>query len=153
MGHGTTGTRCTRFGDLNMKERRFAEEYIKDFNATQSALRAGLAKDNSGNCASVAGSQMLKKESVRDYIEQLMTAVSARCIADAEDIRQFWTTVMLDANESTNNRLKASDYLAKANGMYNTTSERNEAPTIIMDLGAPPEQLVIGYEEEDDETD
>ena len=59
---------------------------------------------------------------------------------------QFWTVVMLDVNESTPNRLKASDYLAKALGAYNIKVETQSAPTIVMDLGLPqpsPEPLAI----------
>ena len=137
---GTTGSRCMQFneGKLTPKEMRFAEEYIKDFNATQAAIRAGITNDP--GYGGTIGSLTLKKDHVRDYIEQLMSKISEQCMTDVNDLMGFWTEVMLNPNESTANRLKASDYLAKALGAYNVKVETNQAPTIVMDLGLPPAQ-------------
>lgn len=136
--HSTSGTRCTRFGDgLTPKEMRFCEEYVKDFNGAAAVRRAGLSPNNPQYAPQYA-SKYLQKQEVQDYIQQLMNAISEQCTTDVNDLMTFWTTVMLDANESVANRLKASDYLAKALGAYNVKVETNQAPTIIMDLGLPP---------------
>ena len=139
---GMTGTRCTRFGDgLTPKEIRFCEEYVKDFNGAAAVRRANLCPDKP-QFASQYANQYLNKEMVRDYINQLMTVMSEQCMTTVEDLMKFWTTVMMDANESTNNRLKASDYLGKALGAFTVKVDTNQAPTIVMDLAlpsAPPE--------------
>lgn len=135
---GMTGTRCTRFGDgLTPKEIRFCEEYVKDFNGAGAVRRANLCPENPQYAAQYA-SKYLEKEMVRDYINQLMTVMSEKCQTTVEDLMNFWTTVMMDANESTNNRLKASDYLGKALGAFTVKVDTQQAPTIVMDLGLPP---------------
>lgn len=159
-GYGTSGSRCTRFGDgLTPKEMRFCEEYVKDFNGAAAARRANIGKPEYG--AQMA-SKYLEKEAVQDYIQQLMNAMSEKCSTTVDDLMTFWTTIMLDPNESTNNRLKASDYLGKALGAFTVKVETNQAPTIIMDLGlppAPPEPLALEpavelvMEDDDDESD
>lgn len=137
-GYGTSGSRCTRFGDgLTPKEMRFCEEYVKDFNGAGAVRRANLCPNKPQNAAQYA-SKYLEKEAVQDYIKQLMNAMSERCETTVDDLLTFWTTIMLDPNESTNNRLKASDYLGKALGAFTVKVETNQAPTIIMDLGLPP---------------
>lgn len=39
-------------------------------------------------------------------------------IADMEEINEFWTSVMRDKDESTKNRLRASELRAKASGAF-----------------------------------
>ena len=145
---GTTlGKRTNKFNDgvITLAEIRFAEEYVKDFNATQACIRTGQYPNNKNNVASAAGNRYLNKPWVRDYIQELLNKMSEKCMTDVNDLMEFWTGVMLDPNEAISNRLKASDYLAKVLGAYNVKVETNQAPTIIMDLGLPPapEQLAI----------
>lgn len=144
--HGTTGTRCTRFGEgLTPKEMRFCEEYVKDFNGAGAVRRANLCPEKPEYAAQYA-TKYLAKDAVKDYIQQLMNVMSEKCSTTADDLLKFWSTVMLDPNESTNNRLKASDYLGKALGVFTVKVDTQQAPTIIMDLGlppAPPEPLAI----------
>lgn len=145
MGHGTSGTRCTRFGDgLTPKEMRFCEEYVKDFNGAAAIRRANLCANPEH--APQYASAYLKKQHVRDYIEQLQTVMSERCTTDVNDLMTFWTTVMHDANESTANRLKASDYLGKAIGAFTVKVDTQAPPTIVMDLALPqaaPQPLAL----------
>lgn len=157
----TSGTRCTRFGDgLTPKEMRFCEEYVKDFNGAGAVRRANLCPNKPEYAAQYASKYLCKQE-VQDYINQLMSVMSEKCTTDVDDLMTFWTQVMLDPNESTNNRLKASDYLGKALGAFTVKVETNQAPTIVMDLGLPPvtEPLALEpavelvMEDDDDESD
>ena len=50
---------------LTPKQERFANEYIKTLNVTQSAIKAGY----SPNSAHVTGSRLLRNEKVKDYIQ------------------------------------------------------------------------------------
>lgn len=149
------GSRCMAFeGELTPKEMRFAEEYVKDFNGSAAVRRAGLAGETV-NPSNTAG-KLLRKPWVQNYIQNLMNAAAARCSTSVDDLMEFWTTVMLDANETTSNRLKASDYLAKTLGAYTVKVETQQAPTIVMDLGAPtpltalPESIAEAMVYEDD---
>lgn len=54
------------FKDLPPRQRIFIREYIQDYNGTAAALRCGYAE----SCASVVANQILKKEKVRQAIDQ-----------------------------------------------------------------------------------
>ena len=153
------GSRCLQFGDLTPKEIRFCEEYVKDFNAAAAIRRCRFGEDESSK---QLGYKYLKKENVKEYIKNLMNKMTEQSQTTVDDLMTFWTQVMLDPNESTNNRLKASDYLGKALGAFTVKVETQQAPTIIMDLGlppAPPEPVAIEaavemvIEDEDEEVD
>ena len=145
MGHGTSGTRCTRFGDgLTPKEIRFCEEYVKDFNGAAAIRRANLVSNPEH--APQQANAYLKKQHVRDYIEQLQNAISERCEVDVNDLLTFWTSVMWDADEATANRLKASENIGKAIGAFTVKVDTQAPPTIVMDLALPqatPQPLAL----------
>ncbi len=52
---------------LTPKQKRFCEEYVVDFNATQAAIRAGYSKKS----AYSIGPENLKKPKIRNYIREL----------------------------------------------------------------------------------
>ena len=51
---------------LNDRQRKFVEEYLIDFNATQAAIRAGYSK----RTAYSQGSRLLKNVEVSDFVEK-----------------------------------------------------------------------------------
>jgi phage terminase small subunit len=51
---------------LTDEQKRFCEEYLKDLNATQAAIRAGY----SGKTARQMGAENLSKPDIRDYIDE-----------------------------------------------------------------------------------
>ena len=59
---------------LNVKQRQFATEYLKDLNSKQAAIRAGYAEAS----AEVAGSRLLSHVKVKALIQDLMDARAAR---------------------------------------------------------------------------
>ena len=69
-------------GELNPKQKRFCEEYLVDFNATQAATRAGHPKRS----ASSIGHENLKKPKIQKYISQLKEARSLRTQVTADRI-------------------------------------------------------------------
>lgn len=138
MAYSASGTRCTRFGDgLTPKEMRFCEEYVKDFNGAAAVRRANLCPNKPEHAPQYA-SRYLAKQEVKDYIQQLMNVISEKCTVEVDDLLKFWSTIMNDPNESTPNRLKSSDYIAKVIGAYNVKVDVQQAPTIVMDIGLPP---------------
>lgn len=48
--------------ELSTKQQRFADEYLKSLNITQSAINAGYSKTS----AHVAGSRLLKNDKVKN---------------------------------------------------------------------------------------
>lgn len=59
---------------LNSRQERFAQEYVKDFNSTQAAVRAGYAERS----AKVTASRLLTNANVQARVEELANEVTER---------------------------------------------------------------------------
>jgi len=70
-------------GELSAKQQRFAEEYVKDFNATQAAIRAGYSRRS----AETQALQLLRKPQVAAYLDELRKAQTERTGSEADQIR------------------------------------------------------------------
>lgn len=57
---------------LTDKQRRFCEEYLKDFNATQAAIRAGYSEGT----ANVIGSENLAKPYIKEFLNKTLDSLS-----------------------------------------------------------------------------
>ncbi|NMV48476.1 terminase small subunit [Lactobacillus reuteri] len=75
---------------LTVKQRMFADEYIKSGNATQSAIKAGYNVRN----ARVIGAQNLSKLNIKSYIDAKMAEIESHKIADAKEVLEFYTRVL-----------------------------------------------------------
>lgn len=60
--------------ELTPKIKRFCEEYIKDLNGTQAAIRAGY----SSHTANEQSSKLLAKVNVKNYISELKQSLSSK---------------------------------------------------------------------------
>ena len=69
-------------GKLKDKQKRFAEEYIVDLNATQAAIRAGYSEKT----AYSIGHENLNKPDIESYIQELMQARSDRTEITADRV-------------------------------------------------------------------
>ncbi|PHR17920.1 MAG: terminase small subunit [Sphingopyxis sp.] len=69
---------------LYPKQKRFAEEYIKDLNGTEAAIRAGYSKRTAEQIAY----QILQKPHVMEYIAKLQAERSKRTKIDADYVLQ-----------------------------------------------------------------
>ncbi|MCR8844074.1 terminase small subunit [Paenibacillus sp. SC116] len=67
---------------LTAKQRRFADEYLIDLNATQAAIRAGY----SANSAEQQACRLMKHAKVREYIDDRMAEHSRRVGVNQERI-------------------------------------------------------------------
>lgn len=70
---------------LTGKEQRFAEEYLKDFNATGAADRAGYQASTRGSLASTAQG-VLKKPEVQEYLDFCMMEVQERNDIEIDEV-------------------------------------------------------------------
>lgn len=98
---------------LTPKQQKFCEEYVITLNATQAAKKAGY----SDRTAYSQGQRMLKNVEIRNFIAELTEREKNRRIASADEVLEFFATVMRDKNETTKNRLKAAENLAKRFGL------------------------------------
>lgn len=87
---------ATGKNSLNDQQQRFVEEYVKDLNATQAAIRAGYAEKT----AHSQGSRLLKNVKVIEAIAKKQKKVAERAELDAAAILQRWADIALaDPNE------------------------------------------------------
>ena len=84
---------------LNEKQKRFADEYLIDLNATQAAIRAGY----SARSADVTGARLLANARVRAYIDARMAELSKRTGVNQERIiRELARIAFLDPTKLAN---------------------------------------------------
>ena len=75
---------------LTVKQKLFADEYIKSGNATQSAIKAGYAP----KAAYRTGAENLRKPQIKSYIDAKMAEIESSKIADAKEVLEFYARVL-----------------------------------------------------------
>ena len=97
---------------LTQKQQAFIDCYTG--NATEAAKLAGYSEAT----AYSSGQRLLKQPQIAEAIRAREQERQAPNIADREQRFAFWTSIMRDTNESTRDRLRASELLAKAQGDF-----------------------------------
>lgn len=82
---------------MTEKRKRFAEEYLFDFNATQAAIRAGYSE----RTAYSIGQRLLKDVEVKTYIDAALARLQAENVADAQEVMEYLTSVMRGESQSS----------------------------------------------------
>lgn len=102
---------------MNERQKRFCEYYVGECvgNVVQSAIKAGY----SNNYAYHLAYRLLENIEIKNYIKELSKDSESKRIATAEDVQAFWSSVMNDDNQQMKTRLKASELLAKTQGLFN----------------------------------
>ena len=72
------------------KQKRFCDEYLVDYNATQAAVRAGY----SAKTAYSIGTENLKKPELKNYIDQRNEELRSERTADAAEVMEYLTSVV-----------------------------------------------------------
>lgn len=75
---------------LTAKQKKFADNYIKTGNATQSAIEAGYSKKT----AKSVGSENLTKPAIKAYIDEKMKEIESDRIMGAQEALEFLTNVV-----------------------------------------------------------
>lgn len=75
---------------LTVKQKLFADEYIKSGNATQAAIKAGY----SSKTVRSIGQENLTKPDIKAYIDAKMAEIESSKIADAKEVLEFYTRVL-----------------------------------------------------------
>lgn len=111
---------------LKPKELKFAEEWIKTTNATQSAIKAGY----SARTAYSAGNRLLKKVDVKQYIDERLAEMQESSIADTNEVMQFLSSTMrgdipdqFGLDPALNDRIKAAELLGKRYKLFTDKQE------------------------------
>ena len=82
---------------LTPKQKKFADNYIKSGNATQSAIDADYSKKT----ARSIGQENLTKPDIKSYIDERMQQIEDEKIADATEVLQYFTSVLRGEVEET----------------------------------------------------
>lgn len=108
-----------KVGDpLTPKQQKWIDEYIKCDDLTTASRNAGYTGSNSSLRAMGYQNKAKFKDVLEARRKELQDAITSTAIAELEDIYEFWTKVLNDPNAKMNDRLKASEYLAKAKGAF-----------------------------------
>jgi len=132
---------------LNDRQRRFADEYIIDLNATQAAIRAGYAE----RTAYSQGQRLLKNVEVQVYIEERMHSHQKETIAKQEEILETLTAILRgqekgatlrgtgkgrqvidDMPPTTTERIKAAELLGKRYAMWTEKQQIDGVQQVVI---------------------
>lgn len=139
---------------MTNKQKRFADEYLVDFNATQAAIRCGYSEKT----AYSQGQRLLSNVEIKTYIDKELEKMHDRTIASAEEVMKYLTSVLRGESSSEivvvegcgegcseartmekapdeKEKLKAAELLGKRYGIFTEKIGLNIEPiTIVEDL-------------------
>lgn len=100
---------------LTEKQKRFCEEYLIDFNATQAALRAGYSQKT----AYSIGDENLRKPEIQSEIQTLIQKRSERTGISADTVITELAKIAFSDTEITGReKIKALELLGKHLGLF-----------------------------------
>lgn len=123
---------------MTEKQRAFADEYLRDFNATRAYI--AIYKPKSRHGAEASASRLLKNAEVKEYIDGRYSEEHGAIIAEGRELRRFLTRcVRGDISEvaivqgdkvqkpiSIRDRIKCAEMLIKITNMRETEPESDE---------------------------
>lgn len=134
---------------MNKKQRKFADEYLIDCNATQAAIRAGYSEKT----AKSQGQRLLTNVDIKTYIENQLEKIHNERIANTKEVMMYLTSVMrgehteqtlklvgegfqtiADIDVAARERLKAAELIGKRYGMFtDKLNVEGSVPIVIVD--------------------
>lgn len=110
---------------LTLKQAAFVREYLKDFNGTQAAIRAGY----SPNGARQQASQLLTNPAIQKHMDEYSKAAKTAAVMSLTELQEWWTTAVLgghaDDGAEYRDRQKASEFLARSQGGFTEAAEHS----------------------------
>lgn len=111
---------------LTEKQKRFADEYLVDLNATQAAIRAGYSEKS----AYSQGQRMLKNAEVQEHIQKIMADKDSALIASQDEILQTLTAILRREKKEiivANQKIRKSYYDAEGR----KCTEETDTPVLV----------------------
>lgn len=113
-------------GEINIRQKAFADEWLKCGNATEAAIKAGYSKKYAGTNAD----KLLKNTKISAYIAERQKQIEDSRIADVSEVLQFFSSVMrgevkdqFEMDAALSDRLSAGRELMKR---YNKSDDGNK---------------------------
>ena len=115
---------------LTIKQKKFADEYIINGNATEAAIKAGYSE----NYAKAQSHKLLVNVGVQKYIEERIAEIDSEKIADQKEIMEYLSAVV--RREKTENvvvtlRAKEEKYLPDEDGRMRKQIIETEKAEIV----------------------
>ena len=107
---------------MNDKQKRFAELYAANPNATEAAKGAGYSE----HTAYSQGQRLLKNVEVQNHIKCLQDMLASERIASVDEVKQVWTGFLRSPQVKTKDRIKAGELLAKSAGAFIPPAPKTE---------------------------
>ena len=119
---------------LTEKQLLFVDEYLKDLNATQSAIRAGYSERR----AQEIGYQLLQKTTVGEAIQQALSERKERVKVDADYVlaRLIEEAEFTGEGSSHSGRVRALELLGKHVGLFPLRGNLNLSLGGQVDVGS-----------------
>lgn len=138
------------------KQRKFADEYLIDCNATR-AYKTAYPHIKSDDAARANASRLLTNANIKDYIQEQLDKISSEKIADATEVLKYLTSVMrgefteevvvvegngdgfssavtVDKDVGAKERLKAAEMLGRRYGLFtDKVNVEGSAKVVIVD--------------------
>ena len=116
---------------MNVRQQKFCDYYLQSCNATDAAKKAGYSE----RTAYSIGEENLKKPEIKKYLAEHGKKAHKERIATAEEVLAFWSEVLRDRKEKTQDRLRASENLGKRYALFtDNVSMANEGVTVYVNL-------------------
>lgn len=119
-----------KLGDkLTKKQELWIDEYIKTDNYTTASRNAGY-RGNDNALKHIGYENSIRfKDILEARKNELRKELKKNTIAELEDIFEFWTNIFTSDDFRTQDRIKASELLAKAKGGFIEKVEVKEVST------------------------
>ena len=134
---------------LTIKQKKFADEYIKTGNAYKSALNAGYSENYAKNATKFL---LENNGQISAYIDERMKKLEEEAIADQAEVLKFLTRIMRDEEKeevlvnignfeqeiqamkvSAKDRIKAAELLGKRYGSWTDKVDLSSDLTLIFE--------------------
>ena len=102
---------------LTPRQQRFCEFYAMDPCGERAAISAGYQPKS----ARQQSARLLTYDNVQAYLRQLQMPKTKDRILTVTEVRAFWSSVVLDETQKMSDRLQASSFLAKSEGLFLAT--------------------------------
>ncbi len=117
---------------LNENQKLFCHEYLKDFNATQAATRAGY----SAKTAYSQGQRLLKHVEAKKYMSMLIDEIlgTQKEQVKLRVLKELQEIAFNDDEVKHSDQIKALELLGKYASLFQETVNHNHAVTIVDDV-------------------
>lgn len=103
---------------LTPKQERWIEEYLRCEDYTTASRNAGYSGSDNSLRAIGYQNSLKFKEIITQRRAEISTEIKKDTIATLEEIQEFWTNVFKNEENKQQDRLKASELLAKSKGGF-----------------------------------